>query len=442
MKAVINVALVSVLSVLTVIGVASFSIAYQLHAVIKGVQERNIVESVNQMKFIEMGMEQASLYSVYQGTHSTSKYGTYKDGPYGISGTCDSTLTDPVFPKDELPYWRIFGDPCFSTNPPEIEDIIKTQLNLEASDIFNKNYTEAIKNEYDITIPMYTADVKLVDAEKISLDFSTSDEIKFESEKLKLSNKLNKITKEIKLPLKRLIDYSINNFINPVDPFAEEIKKADQAMAEITVQNSVDADAGSVKSEFVNNDLNDGELTDRTLKSCKSTEFKICINPEITPDFIYNPPPKSELLPTNCESEFKIKVNKGIDSLDSSTSTIDISIEPEFVKTSVDLEDETTCLTSNQANFFDGSNCDCVKLVCQGSQQVKVGDTTKIKPFGEEISVTEDDVCASCTGITFDSFTGEEFCVQYESLKCPDGYVERIDGTETVCVKLVDKVCA
>ena len=99
MKAVINVALISAVSVLTVIGVYSFSIAYQSHAVIKGLQERNIIESVNQMKFIEMGMEQAALYSVYQSVYSTSKYGAYGHG------VCE----DPAklgMPND-FPYWSI-----------------------------------------------------------------------------------------------------------------------------------------------------------------------------------------------------------------------------------------------------------------------------------------------------------------------------------------------
>ena len=411
MKGLTNMTFVIASSLLVTIGGLSLVLSYQSHSVIKGAQERAVVESINQMKFIEMGIEQAALYSAYQGVYPTSKYGTYKDGSYGISGTCDSTLIDPVFPKNDLPYWRIFGDTCFSTKPPEIEDIIKTQLNLEASDIFNKGYIETIKKEYDIIIPVYTSDVKLVDAEKVSLDFSASGEIKFESETLKLSDKLDKITKEIKLPLKRLIDYSINKFINPSDPFAEEIKKAEQAMSDVALNHAF------VKPEYVNNNLNDGELKG----NCKSTNFETCVDPRVIPDFTYNRPSKAELLPTNCQPEFETKIRKNMngleDELNTKAANTDVSLEPKNVKTNINLLlDETKCTPDKTPNF---GNCDCIRWVCQAPNQVKAGDQERERPIGDFVvgdGAGKPNVeCTTC----FSAEGGN--CIQYSDKVCFEG---------------------
>ena len=217
MKAAINLALASAVGVLNVISVFSFSIAYKSHAVVKGFQERNIIESVNQMEFIEMGMDQAILYSVYQAGYDVSKYGTYKNGEYGTFGKCDTASVDPQLPDripKDLPYWRIFGTTCFDTTgfpviPSEIERDMITQLEKEVPDRFTE-YTDAIKIEYDISIPNYESAVQLSDSDTIVTLTADDGEINFDSEKLKLSDTLSGITKTVRLPLKRLIDYIKN----------------------------------------------------------------------------------------------------------------------------------------------------------------------------------------------------------------------------------------
>ena len=419
-------------SLIVVISVFSFSAAYQSHAVIKGVRERNLVESVDQLEFIKMGMEQSAVYSTDQASYNVSKYGTYKNGQYGIFGKCDMKQIDKTLfnniPKD-LPYWKVFSNACFTTNPSEIEFIIKSQLETETSGRFNE-YIDAIKKEYDITIPAYASTVQIMN-DAIATDMTTEDEIKFESELLKISNKLSKISKTVKLPLKRLIDYSVDKFVI-LDPFSQEIQNADQAMSTVTIHSLT-------KPEFVNNNLNDGELTDRTTNSCKSLGYKICINPLLTPDGAYTYPTKLELLPTSCKSDFERKVNQNIDALDSRFTTPDTvaSIKPEFVKADVD-SDETPpkCQTGYAQNFDD---CDCVKWGCTGDTPVVFGTTDRTLTLPSTTEITTQS-CSECVGITGST------CTQFVDIECLNPFSARdVDDDGTIereeCVQIFDKEC-
>lgn len=444
-------AVATVISILAITGVVFYGVVNKAHAVTKGIEERNIVESENQLnRLIEMGMEQAALYSTYQAAYNVSKHGTYQHGAYDTFGKCDVSLIDPALlnkiPKT-LPYWRILSTACFGTTgfpstPAEIEDkVIRPWLEKEISDRFNE-YIIAIRNEYDndIDIPPYTSKIQLSDGETVSFEISTTGEIKYDSEKLKLSHPLKKITKTIGLPLKRLIDLGVDNFIKVPDPFSEKIEEAHQAMGGITVKDMVNANQNSVKPAYVDDDLNNGELTDRTAKNCKSTEYKRCINPDVIPDFTY--PPKADLLPTNCEAEFKTKSTSNIDALDKVVGDTDVSIEPKFIETKVDVNDETICSTLNAANS--SASCDCMKWACRGSIKsgvpVVVGTNDQTLALPSEIEVTNTPTCAECISINGGT------CTQFTGKVCPSGYDPRdADGDGTVedneCVQVSSKAC-
>lgn len=424
-------AVATVISALAITGVVFYGVVNKAHAVTKGIEERNIVESENQLnRLIEMGMEQAALHSTYQAAYNVSKYGTYQHGAYDTFGKCGVSLIDPALlnklPKT-LPYWRILSTACFDTTnfpstPSEIEDkVIKPWLEKEISDRFNE-YIIAIKNEYDndVDIPPYTSKIQFSGGETVSFEISTTEEIKYDSENLKLSHPLKKITKTIILPLKRLIDLGVDNFITKVpDPFSEKIEEAHQAMVSVTVKDMMNANTNSVKPAYVNNDLNDGELTDITTKNCKSTEYKICINPDIIPDFKYTYPPKSDLLPTNCEAKFKTKSTSNIDALDKVVGDTDFSIKPKFIETKVDLDADNpiVCPTSNVAN---SDSCDCLSWVCPSARQVKVGDTTKKVPKGQEPKVGTGPKQPAVTCTTCFEIDGDD-CIQYSDKVCVQG---------------------
>ena len=230
-----------------------------------------------------------------------------------------------------------------------------------------------------------------------------------------------------------MIDFSIDKFIAKVpDPFSEKIEDAHQAMSSVTVQNRIIVYPNSVKLDFVDNDLNNGELTDRGIKNCKSTEYKICIHPDVTHDFEYVYPSKAEILPTNCESKFEDTVNNNIDNLDFQTPDTKVLIEPKLVETKVDVNDETICSTSNVAN---SNSCDCIKWACPAAQQVVVGDSTLITLAYIKQSAKENDLCADCYGIETDD-EGIQLCIQYSGKICKSGTPQ--DGN---CLVQIDPNC-
>ncbi len=421
MKSQVNVAWIAGASFLAVIGVLSFSLAYQVQSVVRGLHERSTIEAINEMEFVKKAIPQAAIYSTNQAGYETLKYGGYS------SSGCDPQKFD------DLPYWRTFEKTC-------APDDIKSPIENRMKELFTEYLSEiqAQVKKINIRIPTYKIALT-VSENNIEISALADDELEFESEKQKISDKSD-VQKEIKLPLKRLIDFGIAEFIDK-DPFPSEIEDAHQAMSGVTVQNRVEANQNSVNLAFVNNNLNDGELTDKNNKNCKATEYKICIDPTSTPDFTYVYPPKLNLLPTNCEPEFNTKVDTNIDSLDSRITTspyVDSSIKPKLITTSVDTDDETLCTTVNQAN---SDSCDCINWACTGGTPVVFGATNPTLQLPSMTVVDSTQQCSACVSID-----ASDVCTQFADMECPSGYVERdVDGDGAIerneCVRLYAKIC-
>jgi len=389
MKGLTNMAFVIASSLLVTIGGLSLVLSYQAHSVIKGAQERAVVESINQMKFIEMGMEQAALYSVYQSVYSTSKYGAYGHG------TCE----DPAklgMPTD-FPYWSIFNKACF----PEIENTIKPEVETKTHEIFNKEYIPAIKKEFGINMPSYNSEITLAD--ETTLTMSTSGEIKFDSEKLKLSDKPDKIIKNIKLPLKRLIDFGVKNFVSP-DSISSKIKSAKDSLSALSA----------------NGNLNGGTVTG----NCPSMDFVACVHPDI--EFTW--PKKSEILAsTNCKSEFENKIRNNIRDLESESNKkegntgVSLTINKLEVDTNDEIED---CPEKPEKS---SPLCACIEWKCP-SGSIRFGSTDS-----NEIVLQDADCRLDINGAPF---VGKE-------LQCPPGFpFERTENGQVICVSEVrGKAC-
>ncbi len=406
MKGMLNVALISAISLLTIIGTLSFSLAYKSNAVVKGIQERNIKESVNQFKILEKGLEQSASYSAYQAFYNTLKHGTYRNDGNGVAGKCN---TDSIqkFPTN-LPYLKIYDSICDEI-PAGIENRIIKQVEKEQIQVFTE-YISSIKENYKIDIPRYASKIISIDNEHISFNLDSNEKLTFENANMKVSDNFV-ISKIEKLPLKRLID-TVSKFLEK-DYVKDAIVSSEKSMSNVKL------DAAKIKkSEWNNaNKLNDGELGG----TCKNTEFKICVDPSIVKNFDYVYPKKADFLTQECENVFRLKTIQNTNSISINVpgSTLSVETNQNMIDSNVDTTDESTCATSYQG---DSASCDCIKLVCGVNSPVIVGDEKRFRTI-EEHEAGSDMKCAPCVGIISGKTFGESFdtCEQYKLKVCQEG---------------------
>ncbi len=421
MKAQINLAVTATVGVLVVIGVTSLSLVYQSQTVFKNINERNIVESENQMEFIKNNIQQAATYSTYQEIYTLSKYGGY--GEY--NGICDSKLLEGY--PNNLPYWKVFDAVCFPSPALAFQSELKDT-------VFEKftQYLESVKSKFgeELTIPAYLGggntncpsgyhysteektclcdaiepdfcplgehyytDVKIFNDKSVLVQVPALDKLKFKSEKLELADKVD-VIKFINIPLGRLIEFAKDNFVD-IDSIAPEIESAKKFMESVNVIPE--------KGSWKNFDLNDGELTGY----CTKVEFQQC--------GAFSNPLRSELLPTHCKNDFITKISSNINSLGSkytSESTY-VLVSTENIKTNLDLTDETKCST----NSAESSSCDCISWECRVPNPVVVGDMIEERAYISH-AASETDSCAPCIS-TYVNEDEVEMCVQYAEKACP-----------------------
>lgn len=402
-------------SVLAVIGVLSFSLAYQVQSVVRGQNERTVIEALNEIEFIKKAISQATTYSSYQSAYDTLKYGGYMS-----AGCIPEKLND-------LPYWKTYEESC---EPTDLNAPFENKLKEIFGEYMSKIQEQADK--INIKIPSYQIS-STVEESGVEVSAESSGKITFESDNQLFSDVLN-IRQNIKLPIERLIKFGIEEFVEK-DPFTPKIQAAKDAMASAPLDNSLMKNPG-----WATPDLNDGALTG----NCKSTNFKICADPGTTPDFTYNLPQKPDLITENCESAFRANIVENVNSLNKNPEyhiqPIDASIEtkPNLVEIEMDLNNEDTCETTvPQQN---SNSCDCIKWVCTGDTPVVFGTDVPTLTLPSTTEVPETRKCSGCA-----SATGST-CTQFTGLVCPSGYDPRdVDGDGSVerneCVKLFDKIC-
>ncbi len=432
MKSQVNAVWIAGASILAIIGVLSFSLAYQVHSVVRGLHERTIIEAINEMEFVKKASQQSLVYSVYQGTYEVLKFGDY------TTEGCD------IEKFDNLPYWRTNEKTCAPTS-------IKTPLRNKVEKIFVEYLTELKETaqKINIKIPEYSVEL-IINDDYIDAIATTNERLNFKIENLEVSDS-GDIAKTVNVAVNRLLEIGKKHFIDK-DPVKEQLELSESQLSEIPVIQ----------------DLGNGELTG----NCKSTSFEICLNPDA--EYIY--PSKADMLPEACEKRFVKEIVSSINNLNLDSS-ISLKTKENLIKSSVDTKPfiigstnlptgaaivvppepqtglEPKCKTSKIANYKD---CGCISWACSGEYPVKVGDKSQFKPSGMNTLVTETDPCTRC--ITTKLEEGAEVCQQYADKVCPTGYGERLvrlsfptgaaviippgsSVTETKCVKVEKQIC-
>ncbi len=364
MKSQVNLALAATVGILVVIGVSSLSLVSQSQIVIKNLNERNIVESTNQMEFIKKAIQQSALYSTYQAAYTLSKYGGY-DNYYGA---CDSSLISD-YPTN-LPYWRVFDSKCFP-NP-------KNSVELKLKDIAFERFTEnleSIRSKFDskLVIPEYLGGtnekcpigytysaekktcvcdiseptslddcplgneyytkVQIYDDDTILVEIPATDKIKFVSETLELSDNVD-VVRYIALPLGKLLNFAKMKFVNPdsniLNPLIEES----------------------------NDEMNLVDYSAETTRNCKqitlSDPSNYCGKPVDKT--------KAQILSEECPNvldKFEDKIINKINNYNlEPPSGIDTSLTTnrDNIKSSVDTDNEGTCTTNLIPNYCLNTN--------------------------------------------------------------------------------------
>ncbi|MBI2547565.1 MAG: hypothetical protein HYW23_03915 [Candidatus Aenigmarchaeota archaeon] len=207
------VALVSIASVLTIVGVFSFSIAYQTDTVERSIKERGMIEVINQVEFIKAALHHAVDYSVYQSAYELSKYGGYD--------SC--TVPDAGGFKTDLPYWRI-RDACST-------DQFKDKLSKRVNELYQL-YLSAINKKLvggNFQIPDYSPPQINVLENSLDILAQAKDKINFKSSDTGLSDN-GDIKESVRIELGKLLSTGDQLFVQR-DAVGDKINGAESSMS-------------------------------------------------------------------------------------------------------------------------------------------------------------------------------------------------------------------
>ncbi|MBU5537456.1 MAG: hypothetical protein KQA38_02745 [Candidatus Aenigmarchaeota archaeon] len=224
MKSQVNTALIAAASILTVIGVFSFSIAYQSETVVRSVKERTVINTINQIEFLKRALHKAVDYSVYQAAYEISKYG-------GYSGNCDPAKID------NIPFWRVGNVVCFPGN-------FYNLLNEKISDKLN-SYIDSLDFKLDdrFHIPISGTVQANVSENYINTSFTTQDKITFRSELAEISDSGN-IRENTSIKLGKILNIAKEKFVNS-DVMQVSVVEADSSMNNVDI-NGVEKDCKQI----------------------------------------------------------------------------------------------------------------------------------------------------------------------------------------------------
>ncbi|MEM5797259.1 MAG: hypothetical protein QXD72_01175 [Candidatus Aenigmatarchaeota archaeon] len=224
MKSQVNTALIAAASILTVIGVFSFSIAYQSETVVRSVKERTVINTINQIEFLKRALHKAVDYSVYQAAYEISKYG-------GYSGNCDPAKIG------DIPFWRVGNIVCFPGN-------FYNLLNEKISDKLN-SYIDSLDFKLDdrFHIPISGTVQANVSENYINTSFTTQDKITFRSELAEISDSGN-IRENTSIKLGKILNIAKEKFVNS-DVIQASVVEADSSMSNVDI-NGVEKDCKQI----------------------------------------------------------------------------------------------------------------------------------------------------------------------------------------------------
>lgn len=413
MKSQVNAVWLAGGSVLAIIGVLSFSLAYQVHSVVRGLHERNSIEAINEMEFVKKALHQSLIYSTYQSVYETLKYGGYP-----------TEGCDPKTSGDGIPYLRTKDSTC----PPEIlDETIEKGLQSKFGEYIIT--LRAKSNIIDIQIPDYKSVTAKIIENQVDVQASTDEKLKFTSENIEISDSPN-VKATLKLRISDLVSKAIKYFVLD-DPVKKQIESAETQLSNIQV----------------NKPLSSGKLTG----NCKSTKFEACFPPDIK----YTYPSKFSMLPENCEKNFVTTIVNNTNNLDLD-SEVSLKTSANSIKSYVDVEKpasslltgsviapieitpelttgiESNCEKSQTANYTD---CGCIKWECSSSTPVRIGTEIPQQNLPFTTTVSDDDqnndVCSPCAKVIPGNETNPDVCVQFTEKTCPSGYEPVTNGIST-----------
>lgn len=367
MKSQVNAVWIAGASMLAIIGVLSFSLAYQVQSVVRGQNERTIIEAINEMEFVKKAIPHAAVYSSYQAAYETLKYGGYST----------QGCTPEKF--NNLPYWKVNDNECFPNNlDQDLTQDLKKIMSEYLKDLKEK------ASKIKIEIPEYQSMAVEIKGDQINVQASANEKIKFRIEGLELSDSPN-IKTTVKLRIGDLVNKGIEIFRDK-NPVKEQIVLAEQSIS----------------------------------NACKKISYEKCFNPFTTSI----KKTKKELLDATCPNvlvDFEDSIKKNILGLNSKFDTKDIDVtlttDNDLIQANVD-SDKENCEEKKQPDFrgklSDASTCDCIRWVCGISNPVVVGDEKRTRILVEQI-VNPDETCAPCTNIK------DNICEQFTTKICLEG---------------------
>ncbi len=220
MKAAVNTALVASASVLAFIGVFSLGLVQQSEIILKDLNERSVMESINQMEFAKMAVRQSAIYSTHQSVYETIKYGYYS------TTGCDADSFGGI------PYWRTFDSEC----PPIA---LETDLTENLQQRFD-SYLMSLKLQVEkigITIPHIKIQVRSIADNEIILQPASTEKIRLTGRNVEI-NDFPDLRENVKMGISDIIQFAMQKFVL-VDSLLMEIDKAEDQMPkeckEITV---------------------------------------------------------------------------------------------------------------------------------------------------------------------------------------------------------------
>jgi hypothetical protein len=234
-KGLIQTVVIALFAALVVEGLIFVNFIYRIETIQRAVREAEIIRAINSVEFVKQALDNALTYSFYQGVYSTTTRGGYSDLSNLKSHQC-------------IPYWRVYDETYY----PSTEDVMKN-IQETTLKIFN-NYGAALSNEL-ITVPSFT-DISMTKEKNVfTVNVSSAEKIKLETENLNISDNLN-FSKKIEIKFFDLFDKGKSNFIDK-DSIKEAMQRncchcdgAKDAVKDALTNLANSLSSGDIKVEF------------------------------------------------------------------------------------------------------------------------------------------------------------------------------------------------
>lgn len=430
MKAAVNVALTAIVGVMVVVGVSSFTLVYKSDAAVKGINERNVMESLAQMEFVKKAIVQSATYSVQQEAYELLKYGGYD--AYG--NECDPSSTSG-YPADS-PYWLVLGEKCF----PSVQSSLDAGMKDGVFEKFAQNL-ESIRGKFNdkLKLPEYLGgssdkcpagykysaekktcmcdsiggdesecplgeehytEVRIFNDNSVYVKIPQTSRLEFKSETLELSDNAD-IRIYADIPLGKILKFANDNL--------DEINKYMSSSLKISEDEMKSVDY-------------DGKPVDCTKIEYANTA-KYCGQPKITET-------KKDILDISCPNALE-RYEDGIIGKVSSYGLVSpdksfklyLAADRNRIGSYADV-DIDTCESGKKENY-DG--CSCASWACAGTTPVKFGADYMLPsslPFSTSIDPSESGsvICSPCAKVKAGLLDDPDTCEQFVTESCPEGF--------------------